>query len=91
MKDEMESLLDNEIWKLMKLSLQFELSVESGVPSWNQEKMVRLLDVRHDGFLKGLSQTQGIDYNETFASVVKPQSYKAARDWELEQMDPFSR
>ena len=35
----------------------------------------------------------GIDYNETFAAVVKPMSYKslfalaAAKDWEIEQMD----
>lgn len=38
-------------------------------------------------------QTQGIDYDGTFASFIKSQSYKAifalagARDWELEQMD----
>lgn len=43
--------------------------------------------------MKGCSQTQGVDYNETFASVVRPQSYKpifalaAARDWKLQQMD----
>lgn len=43
--------------------------------------------------VKRYSQTQGIDYNETFASFVKAQSCKttfasaAARDWDLEQMD----
>lgn len=41
----------------------------------------------------GCSQREGLDYNETFASVVKPVSYKAlyalaaALDWDLEQID----
>ena len=41
----------------------------------------------------GCSQREGIDYNKTFTSVVKPISYKAlfalaaALDWDLEQMD----
>jgi len=43
--------------------------------------------------VKGYKQQQGIDYNKTFASVVKPMSYKAlfaiaaALDLEIEQMD----
>ena len=43
--------------------------------------------------VKGYEQRAGIDYAETFASVVKPMSYKAifamaaARDWDLHHMD----
>ncbi|KAJ0124118.1 Uncharacterized protein HZ326_31466, partial [Fusarium oxysporum f. sp. albedinis] len=43
--------------------------------------------------VRGFEQREGIDFNETFASVVKPMSYKmifaiaAALDLELEQMD----
>jgi hypothetical protein len=43
--------------------------------------------------VRGFEQREGVDYYETFASVVKPMSYKAifaiaaAQDWELEQMD----
>lgn len=43
--------------------------------------------------VKGFEQEQGSDYNDTFAAVVKPMSYKvlfalaAAFDWEIEQMD----
>lgn len=43
--------------------------------------------------VKGYNQVYGIDYNETFASVVKPMSYKAlfavaaSQDYEIEQMD----
>ena len=43
--------------------------------------------------MKGYKQQQSINYNETFASIVKPISYKAlfaiaaALDLEIEQMD----
>ena len=43
--------------------------------------------------IRGFKQREGINFNKTFASVVKPISYKAifalavALDWELEQMD----
>jgi hypothetical protein len=43
--------------------------------------------------IRGFEQREGIDFHETFASVVKPMSYKAifalaaAYDWEIEQMD----
>ena len=43
--------------------------------------------------MRGFTQEEGIDYDETFASVVKPMSYKAlfaiaaALDLEIEQMD----
>lgn len=43
--------------------------------------------------VRGFEQQEGIDCNETFASVVKPMSYKAifaigaALDLELHQMD----
>jgi hypothetical protein len=43
--------------------------------------------------VRGFEQQYGLDFHETFASVVKPMSYKAifaiaaAYDWEIEQMD----
>jgi hypothetical protein len=43
--------------------------------------------------VRGFEQREGLDFHETFASVVKPMSYKAifalaaAYDWEIEQMD----
>lgn len=43
--------------------------------------------------VRGFQQPEGIEYHETFASVVKPTSYRAifaiavARDWEVHQKD----
>ncbi len=43
--------------------------------------------------VRGFEQREGVDFNKTFASVIKPISYKAifalaaALDWELEQID----
>ena len=43
--------------------------------------------------VRGFEQRESINYNETFASAVKPLSYKAivaiaaANDWEIHQMD----
>ncbi len=43
--------------------------------------------------MRGFQRKEGIDYAETFASVVKPMSYKvifalaAAKNWEIHQMD----
>ena len=43
--------------------------------------------------VRGFEQREGIDFNETFASVVKPMSYRAlfaiaaANDWEIHAMD----
>ncbi len=43
--------------------------------------------------MRDFQQREGIDYSETFASVVKPMSYKAifslaaTKNWEVHQMD----
>ena len=43
--------------------------------------------------VRGFEQQEGRDYHDTFASVVKPMSYKAifaltaALDWDVKQMD----
>lgn len=89
----MRSLLENETWELIILPP----TVRTLSPKW-----VFKLKRGNDGeitrykarwVVKGYIQTQGIDYNKTFAFVMKPQSYKtvfalaAAQGWELEQMD----
>jgi reverse transcriptase-like protein len=90
---EMESLEENKTWIITPLPEEKNLlrgkwvfrlkrGPDGSVVKWKARWVVR-----------GFTQIEGIDYFETFASVVKPMSYKAlfaiaaAYDLEIEQMD----
>ncbi|KJZ70698.1 hypothetical protein HIM_09922 [Hirsutella minnesotensis 3608] len=93
MADEIQSLQFNETWELTDLP--------PGRKALRGKWVYRLKrgadgqTVRHKArfVAKGYEQHEGIDYSETFASVVKPESYRtifaiaAAEDLEIEQMD----
>ena len=92
MRSEHESLTDNETWSLVArptdkriLSGKWIYKLKRGLSSGE------VLRYKAHWVVRGFEQTEGTDYNETFASVVKPMSYKfaiaAALDLELEQMD----
>lgn len=89
----MRSLLDNKIWKLMEPPPTVPTLSAKWVFRLKRGKDGEITRFKARWVVKGYSQTHGIDYNETFASAVKLQSYKAifahaaARDWDLEQMD----
>lgn len=93
MRSEHESLVDNDTWALV--ARPADKSVLSGKWVYKLKKGPNGEILRHKArwVARGFEQTQGIDYDETFASVVKPMSYKAifaiaaALDLELEQMD----
>lgn len=75
MRIEMKSLLQNETWELIippptvrTLSAKWVFKLKRG-------KGGEITRYKARRVVKGYSQTQGVDYNETFASVVKPQSY----------------
>ena len=94
MKVENKSFLDNKTWTLAKppeagrkvLRGKWVYKLKRGpngeIVRWKARWVVC-----------GFEQQEGIDYNETFASVVKPMSYKAmfaiaaALDLEIHQMD----
>jgi Reverse transcriptase (RNA-dependent DNA polymerase)/GAG-pre-integrase domain len=91
-QDEYNSLLESGTWEIVDRPTQNVLSgkwlfklkrgPDGGICRWKARWVVR-----------GFEQQEGVDYQETFASVVKPMSYKvlfaiaAAHDLEIEQMD----
>ena len=94
MHSEHQSLIDNKTWTLVQrpkhtsqvLKGKWVYKIKRGPDGEIQRFKARWV-------VKGFMQKYGIDYNETFASVVKPMSYKAlfalaaALDLELHQMD----
>jgi hypothetical protein len=97
MGDEVRSLRLNKTWRLKKKS-----SVTTDGKRVLRGKWVFKIKRAADGsvqkykarwVVRGFEQVEGSDYAETFASIVKPMSYKAqfaiaaAMDYEIEQMD----
>jgi len=97
MGDEVRSLRLNKTWRLKKRS-----SVTADGKRVLRGKWIFKIKRAADGsvqkykarwVVRGFEQVEGNDYAETFASVVKPMSYKAlfaiaaAMDYEIEQMD----
>jgi hypothetical protein len=93
MQDEYGSLVKNDTWEPMEtpsdrepLSGKWVFKIKRG--AWGE-----ILRYKARWVIRGFEQREGIDLHETFASVVKPMSYKAifalaaAYDWEIEQMD----
>jgi hypothetical protein len=93
LQSEMDSLYENNTWNLVYppenrriLRGKWVFKVKRGADG-------AVIKYKARWVVKGFEQEEGVDYNETFASVVKPMSYKAlfaiaaALDWEIEQMD----
>jgi hypothetical protein len=93
--DEVKSLRLNRTWILKKRSElngkkvlrgKWVFKIKRGPDGLIQKYKARWV-------VRGFEQEQGSDYTDTFASVVKPMSYKAifaiaaARDYEIHQMD----
>jgi len=93
METELTSLQENQVWDLC--NLPDSVIALSGRWVYRLKRGRDGSVVRHKArwVVRGFEQEEGIDYHETFASVVKPMSYKAlfaiaaAKDWEIEQMD----
>jgi hypothetical protein len=95
MDDEVKSLQLNRTWILKKRSElngkkvlrgKWVFKIKRGPDGLIQKYKARWV-------VRGFEQEQGSDYTDTFASVVKPMSYKAifaiaaARDYEIHQID----
>lgn len=93
MKEEYDSLMDNQTWDLAELPPNRQALHGKWVYKFKRGPQGEIIRYKARWVVKGFLQQAGIDYNETFASVVKPMSYKAlfaiaaAEDLEIEQMD----
>jgi hypothetical protein len=93
MTDELQSLEENKTWNLV--DKPDNVNVLRGKWVYKVKRGGKGEILRHKArfVVRGFEQEEGIDYHETFASVVKPMSYKAifaiaaALDLEVEQMD----
>jgi hypothetical protein len=93
MQEEMSALKENNTWSLEKLpkdrkAIGAKWTFKKKI---NKEGKVERYKARLCA--KGFSQKEGIDYNETFAPVLKYKSLRlllalaAIKDWEVKQMD----
>ncbi|KAL3246854.1 hypothetical protein ABHI18_010803 [Aspergillus niger] len=93
MLEEVNSLHQNKTWELVDPPT--DRRILSGKWVFKVKRGPHGEVIRHKcrWVVRGFTQEEGIDYDETFASVVKPMSYKAlfaiaaALDLEIEQMD----
>lgn len=92
-KEEYGSLMENGTWKLVKPPPDRKILTAKWVFKLKRGSNQEVTRYKARWVVRGFEQEEGLDYHETFASVVKPMSYKslfaiaAALDWEIEQMD----
>lgn len=91
-KDEFNSLIENKTWTMVDRPTQRVLKGK-WVFKYKRNALGKVVRYKARYVVKGYEQQYGVDYTDTFASVVKPMSYKmifaiaAALDLEIEQMD----
>jgi len=92
-EDEYNSLVENKTWSPMPLPANRQALSGKWVFKLKRGAHGEILRYKARWVVRGFEQREGLDFTETFASVVKPMSYKAifalaaAYDWEIEQMD----
>jgi Reverse transcriptase (RNA-dependent DNA polymerase). len=90
---EYDSLMTNQTWTLVPRPLHRKSLSGKWVYKLKTGPSGEILKHKARWVVRGFEQQEGIDYTETFASVVKPMSYRAlftiaaALDLEIEQMD----
>lgn len=94
MQDEVKSISENDTWQLVPMP-QHDAKVIQGrwVFRTKTDANGKILKFKSRWVVRGFQQEEGSNYTNTFASVVKPMSYKvlfsiaAAQNFEIEQMD----
>jgi hypothetical protein len=93
MEEEFTSLQDNKTWTLVDRPTNQRVLPGKWVYRHKRGSDGGIVRYKARWVIRGDQQREGIDFNETFATVVKPMSYKlifaiaAALDWEIDQMD----
>ena len=93
MQDEIDSLLENNTWTLVTPPEKANILDGKWVYKCKRGANNTVVRYKARWVVRGFQQREGIDFYETFATVVKPMSYKAlfaiaaAYDLEIEQMD----
>ena len=93
MEDEIKSVNANYTYILVPLPPGRRALRAKWVFRIKRGPMGEILRYKARWVVRGFEQREGIDFNETFASVVKPMSYRAifaiaaANDWEIHAMD----
>ena len=93
MRSEHKSLIDNGTWSLVDRPADRNILTGRWTYKLKRGPNGEILRYKARWVARGFEQMEGIDYNETFASVVKLMSYKAlfaiaaVLDLDLEQMD----
>lgn len=93
MRSEHDSLTANQTWTFVPRPLHRKPLSGRWVYKLKTGASGEILRYKARWVIRGFEQREGIDYNETFLSVVKPMSYRAlfaiaaAQDLEIEQMD----
>ena len=93
MHEEFNSFIENQTWRLSAIPPNHVSSSGKWVFKLKRGPEGEINRFKARWVVKRFQQQEGIDYHQTFASAVKPISYKSnvviakARDWEIEQMD----
>ncbi len=77
MQEEIDSVLENETWILTFLPPWRKVLDEKWVNKIKHGLEGKIQRCKARWVVRGFQQREGIDYAETFTSVVKPMSYKA--------------
>ena len=94
MRDEIKSIYENKTWKLVPMPKNGARVIQGRwVYRTKTDANGKLVKHKARWVVRGFQQEEGCNYTDTFASVVKPMTYKilfsiaASRDFDIEQMD----
>ena len=94
MRNEMKSLMENKTWKLVQIPETNHKVIQGRwVFRTKTDMNGKITKYKSRWVVRGFQQEEGLEFTDTFASVVKPMSYKilfsiaASMNLDIEQMD----